>query len=439
MNTKQILPLPQEKTDFAQLKASGRYFVDKTLDLKTIIDIDKTKVMLFTRPSGFGKTMFLSMIDSFLRVDSVNSGNSSFQQKLFKGTKILKDKNFCDKYMGQHPVIFLNFKAFKGETIDEAYLNLAQIILNKAKEYNFLKDSPFLDEDDKRSFEKLTDKNFLLRLDDLTRSYVTSSIIDLSRLLYKHYKKQVYVLIDDYDVPFAVSKEKGYHDDLVLLISSLYDFFKTTPQDPKTSEPYVNRIILTGCFKEAQNGVADTVNNIYDNSITQNTGHYSEVFGFTSEEINQLLKDCGLEVIASKVKAHCGGYTFYDKEMYCPESVVNFIDGNNSPFSQIPILHSNSDLSEFIGYLAHHDEQRLQNLVDGKSISFYLSEYILFVNVSFRTSDLIWSILLQKGYLAIDWDKTDSIDGGYNCRIYARLPNLEMKKCFTDNIKFEPL
>ena len=125
--------------------------------------------------------------------------------------------------------------------------------------------------------------------------------------------------------------------------------------------------------------------------------------------------------------------------MYCPESVVNFIDGNNSPFSQRPILHSNSDLSEFIGYLAHHDEQRLQNLVDGKSISFYLSEYILFVNVSFRTSDLIWSILLQKGYLAIDWDKTDSIDGGYNCRIYARLPNLEMKKCFTDNIKFEPL
>lgn len=439
MNTKQILPLPQEKTDFAQLKASGRYFVDKTLDLKTIIDLDKTKVMLFTRPSGFGKTMFLSMIDSFLRVDSVNPGNSSFQQELFKGTKILKDRNFCDKYMGQHPVIFLNFKGFKGDTIDEAYLNLAQIILNKAKEYNFLKDSPFLNEDDKRTFEKLTDKNFLLRLGALRRSYVTSSIIDLSTMLYKHYKKQVYVLIDDYDVPFVVSMEKGYHDDLVLLISSLYDFFKTTPQDPNTGESYVDRIILTGCFKEAKNGVADTVNNIYDNSITQRTSQYSEVFGFTSDEINQLLKDYGLEDIASKVKEHCGGYTFYEKEMYCPESVVNFIEGNNSSFSQRPILHSNSDLSDFIRYLAHHDEQRLQDLVDGKSISFYLSEYILFVNMSYRTSDLIWSILLQKGYLAIDWEQTESIDGGYESRIYARLPNLEMKKCFTDNIKSEPV
>lgn len=439
MNTKQILPLPQEKNDFAQLKASDHYFVDKTLDLKTIIDLDKTTVMLFTRPSGFGKTMFLSMIDSFLRIDSVNPGNSSFQQELFKGTKIFKDKNFCDKYMGQHPVIYLSFKGFKGETIDEAYLNLAQIILNKAKEYNFLKDSPFLDENDKRTFEILTDKNFLLRLGDLPRSYVTSSIIDLSTMLYKHYKKQVYVLIDDYDVPFAVSMEKGYHDDLVLLISSLYNFFKTTPQDPNTGETHVDRIILTGCFKEAQNGVADTVNNIYDNSITQRTGQYSEVFGFTSDEINQLLKDYRLEGIASKIKEHCGGYTFYDKEMYCPESVVNFIEGNNSSFSQRPILHSNSDLSYFIGYLAHHDEQRLQDLVDGKSISFYLSEYILFVNMSSRTSDLIWSILLQKGYLAIDWDQTESIDGGYERRIYARLPNLEMKKCFTDNIKSEPV
>lgn len=439
MSTNKIIFMSQDISDFAKLKESGCYFVDKTLALKTIIDIDLAKVMLFTRPTGFGKTMFLSMIESFLRIDSANPGNSSLQQELFKGTKILEDRNFCNKYMGQHPVIYLNFKTFKGDTIEEAYLNLAQIIVNKANEYSFLKDSPFLGKNDKRELEKLTDKNFLVRLDALSRSYVTSSIIDLGRMLYKHFKKQVYVLIDDYDVPFAVSKEKGYHDDLVLLISSLYDFFKTTPQDPTTYKTYVGRIFLTGCLKEAQSSVSDIINNIYDNSITDRLCEYTGIIGFTSDDINQLLKDNGLEDLALKIKENCGGYRFYDKEMYRPKSVINFIEGKNKSVSNRSISNSKSELSDYIGYLAEHDRQNLNDLIEGKSISFYLYEYILFTDMSFRKSHCIWSLLLQKGYLTIDWDKTEYVSRGFNCSIYAKLPNLEMKKFFTDNMKVEPV
>ena len=195
MTSKQFLPLPYGKDVYSELKNNGCYFVDKTPYLKDIIDEDESNVMIFTRPRRFGKTLFMSMVEYFLKINSANPGDTILQQKLFKDTKILEDREFCAKYMGQHPVINLTLKGVYGKTFKAAYYKLAELIVAKAKEYSFLKDSPALNEDDRATYAKLASKDFLHRADEDVQSYATSSIINLAAMLYKHFKKQVYVLI----------------------------------------------------------------------------------------------------------------------------------------------------------------------------------------------------------------------------------------------------
>ena len=448
MTTKQFLPLPYGKDVYSELKGNGCYFVDKTPYLKELIDKDKSNVMLFTRPRRFGKTLFMSMVEYFLKINSANPGDTILQQKLFKDTKILEDREFCAKYMGQHPVICLTLKGVQGVDFEDAYYKLAEVVSAKANEYSFLKDSPSLDEKEKAKFEKLCDEDYLKSFDKRAQSYVTSAIISLARMLYKHFKKQVYVLIDEYDVPLAKAQEKGYHDEMVTLISSLFDFFKTIPQDPETGEQYVSKVIMTGCLKVAKNSIFTGVNNLYVNTVTSQLKQYTGMIGFTKEDTYKFLKDYELDDFAQKVKDNYDGYKFYDKEMFCPWDVVNFIK-DNFDFKQQGLLSkikadnywatstSSSAVYEYLGYLTDNDTQKMQDLVDGKSISFKLNESMNYDCLSEHDPNDFWSLLLHTGYLTVDWEKTGALTPNENNPddIVVRLPNLEIKDCFTKNIQ----
>ena len=448
MTTKQFLPLPYGKDVYSELKGNGCYFVDKTPYLKELIDKDKSNVMLFTRPRRFGKTLFMSMVEYFLKINSANPGDTILQQKLFKDTKILEDREFCAKYMGQHPVISLTLKGVQGKTFKAAYYKLAELIVAKANEYSFLKDSQNLNDKEKAKFDLLCDEMYLKRADEEAQSYATSSIINLATMLYKHFKKQVYVLIDEYDVPLAKAQEKDYHDEMVTLISSLFDFFKTIPQDPETGEQYVSKVIMTGCLKVAKNSIFTGVNNLYVNTVTSQLKQYTGMIGFTKEDTYKFLKDYELDDFAQKVKDNYDGYKFYDKEMFCPWDVVNFIK-DNFDFKQQGLLSkikadnywatstSSSAVYEYLGYLTDSDTQKMQNLVDGKSISFKLNDSMNYDCLSEHDPNDFWSLLLHTGYLTVDWEKTGALTPNENNPddIVVRLPNLEIKDCFTKNIQ----
>ena len=448
MTTKQFLPLPYGKDVYSELKGNGCYFVDKTPYLKELIDKDKSNVMLFTRPRRFGKTLFMSMVEYFLKINSANPGDTILQQKLFKDTKILEDREFCAKYMGQHPVISLTLKGVQGKTFKAAYYKLAELIVAKANEYSFLKDSQNLNDKEKAKFDLLCDEMYLKRADEEAQSYATSSIINLATMLYKHFKKQVYVLIDEYDVPLAKAQEKGYHDEMVTLISSLFDFFKTIPQDPETGEQYVSKVIMTGCLKVAKNSIFTGVNNLYVNTVTSQLKQYTGMIGFTKEDTYKFLKDYELDDFAQKVKDNYDGYKFYDKEMFCPWDVVNFIK-DNFDFKQQGLLSkvkannywatstSSHAVYEYLGYLTDTDTQKMQNLVDGKSISFKLNDSMNYDCLSKHIPNDFWSLLLHTGYLTVDWDKTDTLNSEDSSAddIAVKLPNLEIKDCFRENIQ----
>ena len=458
MSKKQFLALPVTGDTFAEIREKNRYYVDKTPYLKQVFSedesvdenslIDGTTVLLLTRPRRFGKTLLMNMFESFLNINYEKLGDTSIQDQFFKGTKILEDKEFCKKYMGQFPVIAITLKDVTGDSYEDAYFQLAGIIADKVNEFGFLKDSPALNENDKDTFSKLSNKNFLVTSSAQSRYYITQAIASLSLMLYKHFKKQVYVLIDEYDVPLAKAHAKGYHEKMVSLMSSFLGFLKDPKRDPEKNTSIISKVVITGCLKVAKNSIFTGVNNLYVNTVVDQETEYTGIIGFTKEETQKVLKDYEFDDFSTTVKNYYDGYKFFDKEMFCPWDVINFVRKNFN-FKQTGNLDnikpgnywdkssSDSALEEYLGYLTDNDNQKMQDLVDGKSICFKLNESMNYDTLSEHKSNDFWSLLLHTGYLTVDWEltKKEELAKENNKDIFVRIPNLEILECFENNIQ----
>ena len=460
MSNKQFLPLPTSVDNFAELITTSCYYVDKTPYLKEVFaDIttadDKSKVkgsnvLLFTRPRRFGKTLLMNMFESFLQISGKEPGNITKHLNYFKATKILEDQDFCDKYMGQCPVISITLKDVSGDDFKDAYFKLAEVVAGVAAKFEFLMGSPKLNAKEKAKFDKISDEDYLKSFAKKPKSYLTSAIASLASMLYKHFNKQVYVLIDEYDVPLAKAQSYGYHKDMVTLMSSFLGFLKDSQKDPETNKPVVKKVILTGCLKVAKNSIFTGVNNLKVNTVTNKIDNYTGMIGFTKEETLKLLKDYEMEDFSEVVRNNYDGYKFYDKEMFCPWDVLNFVEDNFN-FKQQGLLSeieaenywANSTSSpavyEYLGFLTDSDNQKMQDLVDGNSISFVLNESMNYDCLSKHDTNDFWSLLLHTGYLTLDWEKTKkdelSKDNSSNKEVYVRIPNLEIRKCFKNDIQ----
>ena len=458
MRKKTFLALPVTGETFADVREKNRYYVDKTPYLKQVFSddeavdekslIDGTTVLLLTRPRRFGKTMLMNMFESFLNINYEKPGDTSIQDKFFKGTKILEDQKFCKKYMGQFPVISITLKDVLGDDFESAYLKLAEVVSAKANEFSFLKESPYLNEMEKAKFNLLCDEIYLKKADKQAISYVTSAIKSLSLMLYKHFNKQVYILIDEYDVPLAKAQEHGYHKDMVTLMTSFLGFLKDPQKDPEKKTSIISKVVITGCLKVAKNSIFTGVNNLKVNTVTSKIDKYTGMIGFTKDETQKILKDYELEDFSQTVKNYYDGYKFYDKEMFCPWDVLNFIDDNFNlkqtgntddikPGNYWDKSSSDSALGEYLGYLTDNDNQKMQNLVNGKSISFQLNDSMNYDTLSEHKSDDFWSLLLHTGYLTVDWEQTkkEELAKENNKDIFVKIPNLEILECFEHNIK----
>ena len=457
MSKKHFLALPVTGDTFAEVREKNRYYVDKTPYLKAVFSedeavddkslIDGTTVLLLTRPRRFGKTMLMNMFESFLNINYEKPGDTSIQDKFFKGTKILEDQKFCKKYMGQFPVISITLKDVLGDDFESAYLKLAEVVSAKANEFSFLKESPYLNEMEKAKFNLLCDEIYLKKADKQAISYVTSAIKSLSLMLYKHFNKQVYILIDEYDVPLAKAHAKGFHEKMVNLMSSFLGFLKDPQKDPLKKTSIISKVVLTGCLKVAKNSIFTGVNNLYVNTVADQETEYTGIIGFTKDETQKILKDYELDDFSQAVKNYYDGYKFYDKEMFCPWDVISFIrknfnfkqTGNTDdikPGNYWDKSSSDSALGEYLGYLTDNDNQKMQNLVNGKSISFQLNDSMNYDTLSEHKSDDFWSLLLHTGYLTVDWVQTqkEELAKENNKDIFVKIPNLEILECFENNI-----
>ena len=453
MSISQFLSLPESPNGFEELKEANCYFVDKTEFIKTMFT-DSASVLLFTRPRRFGKTLLMTMFESFLKINKDKPFDTSIQQQYFKGTRILDDKEFCSKFMGQYPVIELSLKDVDGNNFEEAYESFAATIFRLASGYKYLLNSKKLDDSDKEELKNLTTKSYLIQLKN--QLSVKDSLRTLASILYKEYGKYPVLLIDEYDVPLANASyhdiqntklygdEKGfkadYHYNMVTLMKGFFGILK----DKNT----LTKAVITGCLKVAKNSLFTGVNNLTVNTVADKESKYTGIIGFTKDETFKFLKDYELDDYSQKVKEHYDGYKFFDKEMFCPWDVVKFIR-KNFDFKQSGNLTeikagnywagttSDKSLYAYIGYLTDKDNQKMQDLVDGKSIGFKLNDSMNYDTLSEHNSDDFWSLLLHTGYLTVDWDKTqkEELSKENNKNIFVRIPNLEILECFTNNIK----
>ena len=455
MSDKKFLTLPYGKNGYEEIRNGGCYYVDKTSYIKTLIDTDKSAVMLFTRPRRFGKTVFMSTLNSFLKINKENPADTSEQLRLFEGTQILKDTEFCEKYMGKYPVIFITLKSVDGDNFEDAYKMFADTVWEVASEYEYLLESSKLNQKDKEILSQLTDINYLE--DSKNSSRLKKALTHLSSFLYKEYGKLPVLLIDEYDVPLAkasyhdllkyrdytgkIDANDTYHARMVTLMSGFLDILK--------NENTLTKTVMTGCLKVAKNSIFTGVNNLYVNTVVSQDIDYSGLIGFTKDETNRFLDDYDLSEYSSLVKDNYDGYRFFDKEMFCPWDVVNFI--NDSHKKKLNGLTdsinagnywigttSSSSIYEYLGYLTDKDTQKMQDLIDGKSVSFSLNDSMNYDNLSEHNPDDFWSLLLHTGYLTVDWDKTTEElkkDSNLNKVVFARIPNQEILKCFISNIQ----
>ena len=418
--------------DYSKVIYDNCYFVDKTSLIKAVFAQNKSEVLLISRPRRFGKTLTMSMFYHFLSINHNRPEDLLSHVELFKDTKIFADQEFCQKFMGQYPVIFLSLKEIEGNSFEEVFQRLARTIyILVEKEFRFLLESDKLSEENKNDLRCLL--NFKLLKKTSSKEQIQSSLLLLTQFLYQHYGKKAIVLIDEYDVPLAKASVRGYYNEMVDVIRGMLGSVLKT-------NTCLEKAVLTGCLRVSKESIFTGLNNINVNTVFSLDEALSTGIGFTTDETNTMLDYYGLSSFNNIVKEWYGGYNFANHEMFCAWDVVKFcseaIDLADSqkmlPQNYWINTSSNDLIYQFLGYLTEQDAVDMQTLVDGGTISKKIRETLNHEDLKEHRSDDFWSMLLYTGYLTVvkpsDFDVASS-------ELQLTIPNKSIRSCFIEKIQ----
>lgn len=401
------MKLPIGIEDFADIRTLGFYYVDKTNLISELLR-SWGRVNFFTRPRRFGKTLNMSMLKYFFEIGT--------DKTLFEGLHIAEERELCEEYLGNFPVISISLKGAAGENYEIARAMLGEEIRREAKRFQFLLESDRLTPYDRQDYIALINRE---RPDAVMSEHVMmSSLLTLSSLLYKHYGKKVIMLIDEYDVPLDKAFEKGYYDRMVELIRNLFQ------QALKTND-YLYFAVLTGCLRISKESIFTGLN-IFKVFTVTDVWH-DENFGFTDIEVHGMLEYYDRTECYATMKQWYDGYRFGEVDVYCPWDVICYCcalraDRNAEPKAYWINTSSNSIVKRFIHNAKGAAKRELEQLVGGGVIAKNIRQELTYNELD-STIDNLWSILFTTGYLT-QRGKTE--DGKY----LLAIPNLEVQKIF---------
>ena len=401
--------LPIGIENFEKLRQEDFYYIDKTRLIEQLLT-RWGEVNLFTRPRRFGKSLNMSMLQSFFEIGK--------DKTLFDGLRISDNQGLCEKYQGKFPVVFVSLKGINGATYEEARRFLIKTINEEARRLSVLSDSTELDETDHELLTQLKKK-------EMTNDSLVYSIRELTELLEKHYGSKVIVLIDEYDVPLAKANENGYYDEMVLLIRNLFENALKTNSSLKFA-------VLTGCLRIAKESIFTGLNNFKVYSITDKS--FDETFGFTDAEVKELLRYYGQEKYYETVKEWYDGYRFGNVDVYCPWDVINFCsdhlaDPGLEPKNYWANTSGNSVISHFIDSVGKPQKltrMELEQLVNGGIVQKEINSELTYKEL-YSSIDNLWSTLFMTGYLT---QRGEPSGNRYNLVI----PNREIRNIITNHI-----
>lgn len=401
--------LPIGIENFEKMRREDFYYVDKSHVIEQLLT-QWGKVNLFTRPRRFGKSLNMSMLQSFFEIGK--------DKTLFDGLRISDNQELCEKYQGKFPVVFVSLKGINGATYEEARRFLIKTINEEARRLSVLSDSTELDETDHELLIQLKKK-------EMTNDSLVYSIRELTELLEKHYGSKVIVLIDEYDVPLAKANENGYYDEMVFLIRNLFENALKTNSSLKFA-------VLTGCLRIAKESIFTGLNNFKAYSITDKS--FDETFGFTDAEVRELLRYYGQEKYYETVKEWYDGYRFGNVDVYCPWDVINFCsdhlaDPGLEPKNYWANTSGNSVISHFIDSVGKPQKltrMELEQLVNGGIVQKEINSELTYKEL-YSSIDNLWSTLFMTGYLT---QRGEPSGNRYNLVI----PNREIRNIITNHI-----
>lgn len=400
--------LPIGIDDFEKLREDDFYYVDKTGMILELIS-NWSEVTLFTRPRRFGKSLNMSMLKSFFSEDG--------DKKIFEGLKIAEEKEICEKYMGKYPVIFLSLKALdSAATYEGARENMSLLMNDVAGKFQYLLENRNLTEYDKQIYKSLLQE-------EMSEALLNSSLRRLSELLYKAFQKKVIILIDEYDVPLAKAFEFGYYDQMSNLIRGLLG------QALKTNES-LQFAVMTGCMRIAKESIFTGLNNLKIRSVTD--VRFDEYFGFTDDEVKEMLKYYECEEQEQTVKDWYDGYRFGNVDVYCPWDVLNYCDAlldnpNANPQNYWINTSSNDVVKRFIQHSENKAVKReIERLIAGEEIQKEIHQELTYKEM-YADMEHIWSVLFTTGYLTQRGEAQGNL-------FSLAIPNMEIRDIFTIQI-----
>jgi len=400
------LPLPTGISDYI-VASSEYYYIDKTLLIKELLD-EKQMVSLFTRPRRFGKTLTMNMLKTFF--EKANNNTSIY----FVNKKIWKCGKKYQEYQGKYPVIFINFKDIKHTNWNDAFIAIKKVIIEEIQRHIELLNSDSLSDYDKKTYNKLC-------AGDGNEIDYEMSLKTLSLLLNKHYKEKCVIIIDEYDTPISEGYVNSFYDETIRFMRN---FFSAGFKDNNN----LAFGFLTGILRVAKESVFSGLNNISINSVLESK--YSEYFGFTIDEIKEMTKYYKIENKYSEICDWYDGYNFGSHEIFNPWSVINYFRNNYEPRPYWQSTGSNSVIGELLNNVNDEIYEKLNDLLQGRTISSYIDTSIIYPNIKDDPSTL-FSFLLVAGYLKIE-STTITFNGDFYSTLC--LPNKEIHYVYNKEI-----
>ncbi len=399
--------LPIGIEDFEKIRSDDFYYIDKTGLIRDLL-YNWGEANLFTRPRRFGKSLNMSMLEHFFSLRG--------DKNIFEGLEISKETVLCEEYMGKFPVVSISLKGIDAGNFETAFRMGAHAVRREASKVQYLLESDGLSESDKREYRRLLDSS-------MDESTFCSSLRTLSEMLEKHHHTKVILLIDEYDVPLAKAHTKGYYDQMVSLIRNLLNEALKTNSSLKLA-------VLTGCLRISKESIFTGLNNLKVLTIADK--RFDEYFGFSDEEVKELLRYYDRLDHYEAVKGWYDGYQFGNTHVYCPWDVLNYCDRIRSePDVQPENYWMNTSNNDVVKRLIQESanaatKREIESLVAGETIVKEIHQELTYAEI-YETIDNIWSLLYTTGYLT----RRGKMEGR---RMQLAVPNLEIRDIFVTQI-----
>lgn len=388
-------PLPIGVSDFKSA-TTNYYYVDKTLLIRDFLNAIPM-VSLFTRPRRFGKTLNMDMLRVFFEKTSDNTSI------YFKDKYIWQCGDYYTKHQGQYPVIFLSFKDVKCSSWQETFQKISKLISLEFMRHDELESSFVLSSYEKEQYHRFASEN-------INEVDCQMGLQLLSLLLHKHYNKECVIIVDEYDTPIQQGHLCDFYNEIV-------DFMRNFFSGGLKDNPHLAFGFLTGILKES---IFSGMNNLKTNSILDNS--YSSYFGFTNEEVKDMLAYYEYEDKYQEILEWYDGYRFGNTEIFNPWSVINYISDQCFPKAFWQSTGSNDIIGEIIGTATPEITENLYKLFCGNTITTYVDTSVIYPEVQ-NNPYSIYSFLLVAGYLKVAAIYPQN-DGNYMCDV--AIPNKEI-------------